>query len=196
MPATITEPGVYSQLRKEAEARLEAGTAAASHWSLGVDALRMLHKLSSDPGTAADALKLLHELQVHQVELDLQSEAMRADEQGLVEDLFRYKGLYEFAPIGYFLVDYHGEIIESNMVGAELFNVARGQLAGVRIDRFVTPESRLVLSDLLKELRNGGDARACELALDGAVAPIRVLQVVARASPDKSYVLFAFGNRA
>lgn len=196
MSVPINESGVYGQLRKEAEARLEAGTAAASNWSLGVDALRMLHKLSSNPDTAADALKLLHELQVHQVELDLQSEAMRANEQGLVEDLFRYKGLYEFAPAGYFLVDYHGEIIEGNIAGAELLDVAHGQLTGVRIDQFLTPESRLMLSELLQELKKKADTRGLELTLDGKADLIQTLQVIARVSPDKHYVLLVCSKRA
>jgi PAS domain S-box-containing protein len=180
------------QLRNEAEARLDAGTAAAyNNWSLGVDALQLLHRLSSDPQTAADALKLLHELQVHQVELDLQNEEMHLNEQRLVEEFTRYKELYEFAPIGYFLVDFQGEIIESNRAGAELFGMGRDELTGDRIDRFLAAESRSVLLSLLERVGEDGATLACEVTVDGDANTFRPLRVMAKASPDKRSVLLA-----
>lgn len=72
-----------SELRQHAEARLNGGQAPKTlGWSSSAQALSLLHRLASDPASAADALKLLHELQVHQVELDLQHEQM---EQQLLE---------------------------------------------------------------------------------------------------------------
>jgi PAS domain S-box-containing protein len=189
MPTPVAESTIHVQLRKEAEARLKAGTATASNWTLGVDALRMLHRLSSDPGTAADALKLLHELQVHQVELDLQSEEMHANEQRLVGECSRYRELYEFAPLGYFCVDFHGEIIESNLAGAALFRVGRDELAAGHINRFLAAESRSVLAGVLQRLAQGGDPQACEVMLDAQVGTVRSLRVMARPSPDRRYAL-------
>ncbi len=188
MSTAFDQSSVYSQLRNEAESRLKAGTTAASNWSLGVDALQMLHKLSSNPQTAADALKLLHELQVHQVELDLQSEEMRSNEHRSVEELSRYKTLYEFAPVGYLLVNFHGEVIESNRAAAELFDVAEQQLTGGRIDRFLALQSRPLLSALLQRVEQGDGPQTSQVILESNAGTVRV---VARASPDKVCVLLA-----
>lgn len=191
MSTHTAEASIYMQLRKEAEARLKAGTAAAYGRSLGEDALQLLHRLSSDPETAADALKLLHELQVHQVELDLQNEEMHVNEQRLVEECARYTELYEFAPFGYFLLDFQGEIIESNRTGAALFGVGHDELAGGRIDRFLTAESRSALLSLLKRLGEDGATLACEVTVDGEANISRPLRVVASVSSDKRCVLLA-----
>lgn len=192
MATSTKESTVYLQLRKEAEARLAAGTAAAySKWSLGVDALNLLHRLSSNHDTATDALKLLHELQVHQVELDLQNEALHANEQRLEEECVRYTELYDFAPFGYFLADFEGEIVEGNRAGAELFGVTRDELAGSRIDRFLTAESRPVLLSLLKKLEEDGVTQTCEVTAESAANTARPLRMMANVSPDKRCVLLA-----
>lgn len=189
MATSTDETSACMQLRKEAEARLTAGTAGAySKWSLGVDALNLLHRLSSDPDTAADALKLLHELQVHQVELDLQTEEMHANEQRLVDECARYTEMYQFAPFGYFLVDFQGEIAESNRAGAELFGLGQGEAADGRIDRFLAAESRSVLLDLLKKLAEDGVTQTCEVTADGGSRPFRMM---VKASSDKRCALLA-----
>lgn len=191
------EPNVHMQLRNEAKTRLEAGTAAAcGTWSLSVDALHMLHKLSSDPETAGDAIKLLHELQIHQVELELQHEEMLANEQHLDEELSRYKGLFELAPFGYFLVDFQGEIIESNRAGAALFGVERDELTGGRIDRFLAGESRSVLLGLLERLEDDGATQTCEVNTESAASSCGPLRVVANVSPDGRSALLACCERA
>ena len=190
MSTPAAESSVYTKLRCEAEARLKAGV-AASNRSLGVDALQMLHGLSSNPQTAADALKLLHELQVHQVELDLQREEMELNEQRLVAEFAHYRELYEFAPLGYFLVDFQGQIIESNRAGAELFGVGRAELTGSHINRFLVAESRSVLASVLERVAEGDGTLACEVILDGETDTARLLRMVARVSPDKRCAMLA-----
>lgn len=83
MSIDVFDPRGLTLLRQRAEGRLEEGMAPATlGWSTGTGALTLLHRLAGDPASAGDALKLLHELQVHQVELDLQHEQM---EQQLLE---------------------------------------------------------------------------------------------------------------
>lgn len=192
MSTPIAERSIPTQLRNEAEARLEAGTAAASNWSLGVDALYMLHRLSSDPQTAADALKLLHELQVHQVELDLQNEEMRVNEQHFVDELVRYKALYDFAPFAYFLVDFQGGIIEINRAGAELLGVEREEFTGGSIVRFLATESRPVLLSLLADVVEDGGTLSCEVIVEGEANNRRPLRVAVNAFADKRSALLTF----
>lgn len=191
MATNTDEPAVYTRLRNNAEAQLEAGTTpSTSQWSMGVDALRLLHRLSSNPESAEDALKLLHELQVHQVELDLQNEELAANERALVKDMHLYRELYDSAPLGYFLVDLDGVIIQGNLVAAELFGVRQGELAGHRIDTFLSPENRLVLLGLLRRVAESGARDSCTAEVCGT-APSRRLQFLASSSSRREYVLLA-----
>ncbi|RDB42944.1 PAS domain S-box protein [Halomonas sp. DQ26W] len=192
MPKTIDEFNVYTTLRGKAEAQLQAGTTPLSgHWSMGVDALRLLHQLSSTPGKAQDALKLLHELQVHQVELDLQNEAIAANEQTLVEDLGLYRALYDYAPIAYFVVDPGGAVVQGNLAAAELFDVGQDALPGQRIDTFINPENRPLLLGMLQRVAQNGVRDRC---LAGAVGGAQVtlhLQFQASMFPGGEHILLA-----
>lgn len=135
---------------------------------MGVDALCLLHRLSSNPDNAEDALKLFHELQVHQVEIDLQVEeiAANANERALLEDFSLYRKLYDFSPLGYFLVDFEGNIIQGNLAAAELLGVGRDDLEGYPIDTFLLVQSRPLLLGLLQRVAQSG-ARDCCLAEAG-----------------------------
>jgi PAS domain S-box-containing protein len=192
MSKRAADPTKQMQLRDRAEIRLREGTAPATlGWQPGLDALSLLHTLASTPGRADDALKLLHELQVHQVELDLQHEHMETAHRELAQDLARYRTLYEFGPAGYFCVGPEGDILEVNVAGADLFGVTPDELRGRRIDRFLAAESRPVFLDLLKRLREGTASDVCELRSgDGHLA--RRLRAVANVTPGGASFLVVF----
>lgn len=192
MPATTNESSVYTQLRAKAEEQLQTGaTSTMSHWSVGVDALRLLHRLSSNPDNANDALKLLHELQVHQVELDLQNEEIAASEQALAEDLGHFRTLYDGAPLAYFVVDIEGAVIQGNLAAAELFGVSQNDLEGQRIDTFLKPPNRQQLLGLLQRVAESG-ARDCCVAQTGEGAlGSRHMQFLASLSPESEQLLLA-----
>ena len=68
MANSPVEPEQSNQLRIDAETRLSSGKAPlANGWTLNPDTLALLYRLASNPDTASDGLKLLHELQTHQV---------------------------------------------------------------------------------------------------------------------------------
>jgi PAS domain S-box-containing protein len=92
--------------------------------------------------SAADIQSLIHDLQVHQVELDLQNEELRRTQLELEAARDRYADLYNFAPVGYFTLDADGVIVEANLTGATLLNVARSALIGTPLTFFVAPEDR------------------------------------------------------
>jgi len=164
MDTPIDETPGQQGLRSNAEARLGAGTAPPSvGWTLSVDALTLLHRLASNTATADDALKLLHELQVHQVELDLQSGQLEANERELAGDLARYKRFFNLAPVGYLILDSDGVIVEVNQAGSILLGVGADQLNGHRCDEVVAPESRLLLRGLLKRLGSTGTRQVCRV---------------------------------
>ncbi|WP_395059600.1 PAS domain S-box protein [Polaromonas sp.] len=170
-------------LRQNAEVKLQAGIAPGTRgWTIGTAALTLLHGLSSNPDTAGDALKLLHELQVHQVELDLQHEHMEEDRRELEQLAGHYAELYEFAPLAYFTVDGAGRIIEGNLAGARMLGVGRDDLAGRSIDSLVAPASGPALRALLEQARSSSGRQSCKAQAGGAAAS-GWLQVLANASP-------------
>jgi len=85
--------------------------------------------------------RLLHELQVHQVELEMQNEEMRGAQSDLEESRGRYKELYDFAPVGYVTLDKFGMIHEANLTAATLLNVPPAALVGKYIQSFMDRES-------------------------------------------------------
>ena len=177
-------------LRQRAEALLKEGSAKPSlGWVPGVNALSTLYDLARAPETAGDALKFLHELQVHQVELDLQHEQMEQNRSELAEELTHYVALYDFAPVAYFTVDSGDKIIEGNRAGANLLGVACGELSGKRLDSFFTPASGLLLLELLKRLRSGSSRETGAVKIDNGEGASRDLQVVASVSPSNGYLL-------
>ncbi|HEX9452528.1 MAG TPA: response regulator, partial [Burkholderiales bacterium] len=89
---------------------------------------------SLSPG---DAQRVLHDLQVHQIELELQNEELRQARDALEVSRARYFDLYDLAPVGYFTLDENGLILEANLAGATLLGVARGALVGQPLSRFV-----------------------------------------------------------
>lgn len=156
------EQNKQAQLRVDAEARLRQGTAPPTQgWTLSTQALALLYRLARDPASAADGLKLLHELQTHQVELDLQHEQLESNAQEFAEALERYKELYDAAPMGYFVVGRDGCIQEVNRAGAALLGMKQDELGGCRLERFLSPASRLTLDDLLQKALAGECGLSC-----------------------------------
>lgn len=193
MVTSANQPRVRQSLRAEAEKRLKAridlpfGTSSAS-----ADALATLYELASDPNRAGDVLKLLHELQVHQVELDLQFAQLYANEQELANALARYKTFYDSAPVAYLAVAFDGHIMEANLAAARLLGVAPDECDGRRLDSFLTEDSAGALIGLLAKLRASGDGDAgasCEVRPANRDGGARAWQIAANVSPGGEAVL-------
>ena len=194
MSKPLGEFNKHSKLRVDAETRLKEGSAPPTKGApISAGALNLLHKLASTPTSAHEAVKFLHELQVHQVELDLQHEQMETTLRQLAGDLAHYKGLFELAPSGYFIVGRDGKIIEGNLAGAGLFGLRQDELRGRRIDSFLAPDSRPILLELLESLREGGSRDdACEVQSGGGTTAPRLYHTVASVTPSGDSLLMVF----
>jgi len=88
------------------------------------------------------ARRALHELRVHQIELEMQNEELSRTQQELEASRERYFDLYDLAPVGYFTLSEQGLILEANLTAAKLFGVARGVLVKQPLSRFILPEDQ------------------------------------------------------
>ena len=183
MANTPLQISTQAQLRQKAELSLRSGSAPPTQgWTIGAASLTLLHRLASDPVTASDALKLLHELQVHQVELDLQHEHMMEERQALEQSTLRMMEMYVFAPLAYFLVNPTGQIVEANLVGARMLGVKRGDADRHNICRLADPGGRAALLALLARVHSSSARHNCRIqALD--TEKTRYLEVIANACP-------------
>ena len=131
-------------------------------------------KLASVPRTDAPGrpAELLHELQVHQVELEMQNEELRRAQLALEESRDRYMDLYEFAPVGYFTLTEGALISEVNLTGATLLGEERKKMLQRRFSRFVTHADSDRYRQLMWSVLQHDDRETCDLALqrgDGSV---------------------------
>jgi len=113
------------------------------------------------PEVAANVARLVHELEVHRIELETQNESLRLSQIALVESRDRYFELYELAPIGYLAIDGQGRIARINLAGAALLGLDRSQLISRHFAQFVDGQgeqrwNELLLSTMrLHESNNG-----------------------------------------
>ncbi len=92
--------------------------------------------------SAEPAERLVHELRVHEFELELQNEQLRRAQAEVTASRERYMDLYDFAPVGYFTLDRFGSILEANLTGAKLLGVDRSSLVGGRFGHYVALADR------------------------------------------------------
>ncbi|MFN2349916.1 MAG: PAS domain-containing protein [Thioalkalivibrio sp.] len=195
MKSRNIETSDETQLRLAADARMIGGTAPPNRgWTLSGDVLGLLYRLASDPESASDALKLLHELQLHQVELDMQQAQLEDNERAFAEDLAHYKAVYDFAPVGYFVLCPEGQIIEGNLASARLFGVDPHGFQNQSVGSFLAPQSRPVMVEMLKGLREDGSSASCVVQpLQGANSSRR-FRATANRSPSGNAILMAISE--
>jgi PAS domain-containing protein len=183
LPTTPIGP---EQLRAHAEDRLQDRSAPSSAgWTISPETLSLLYRLSSDPDSASDALKLLHELQTHQVELDLQHAQLLESENELHAQLAHYRALYEQAPIGYLVLEVDGRILQSNRAAAELLGLDGARLDNHLLGSLLSPDSKASLARVLEQAGRIGSKQVVDVeALD-----LRRLRLVAGTSAFDDAVL-------
>lgn len=109
--------------------------------------------------------RLLHELRVHQVELDLQNEELRRSQHELEVSRARFIDLYERAPVGYLTLNLQGQIRESNLTAARMLGVEKGTLTGQPLSRYILPEDQDIFYLHCNKLAKTDAAGTCELRL-------------------------------
>ena len=119
-----------------------------------------------------DAQNLVHELQVHQIELEMQNEELRNAQILIEESRSKYSDLYEFAPVGYFTLDNNGLILETNLTGANLLGRVKSALIRKPFSRFVNRDDQDKYYFCRNNILETMTQRTCEFRLqkkDGAI---------------------------
>ncbi len=171
-PAAEVELGpMMSELRRRAESQMRTQRKA-----------RVIGGEAED----TDARRALHELQVHQIELEVQNEELRKTRDEMEAGLGKYTDLYDFAPVGYFSLDEASRIMEVNLTGSLLLGVERSRLLHRCLDNFIAAPRRADFMAFLKQAFCGIGKLAYEMSLvleDGAVLSADI-QAVAALSPE------------
>ena len=113
----------------------------------------------------AEARRVLHELRVHQVELEMQNEELRLTREELEASRARYFDLCDLARAGYFTLSEAGLILEVNLTGAALLGVDRSALPGQPFSRFIARGDQDVYYSLSKALPETSAPQTCELRM-------------------------------
>jgi len=135
-------------LRQKAEARLWKKTATTG---------------SVPPDV--ETLELIHELEIHQIELELQNEELIQAQNDAQAAADKYRELYDFAPSGFFTLSGTGEIIELNLSGANMIGKERRGLINSMFGFFVSDDTRPIFSLFLRKVFEGKAKESCEVIL-------------------------------
>ncbi|MCB0166249.1 MAG: PAS domain-containing protein, partial [Anaerolineae bacterium] len=111
-----------------------------------------------------DLPKILHELRVHQIELELQNEELIRTQQELATAQKKYFDLYNFAPVGYFTLDRMGVILDLNLIGAEILGREKGRLINKPMLSHLSPEARPIFFHHLDVVFDTEIRQSCELS--------------------------------
>ena len=112
-----------------------------------------------------DVQQLVHELQVHQIELEMQNDELRRAQLELEAARDRYVDLYDFSPAGHLTLDMHSTITEANLRAGTLLGVNRNKLIGQPLARFVAAEDESIFRRHCQEVVKTGTHQTCEVLL-------------------------------
>ncbi len=134
-------------LRARAEQRRHLVTQAAEHHS------------------PEEAQRLVQELQVHQIELEMQYEELLLAQAEAQAARAEFVDLYDFAPVGYFTLTEGGLVVQLNLFASQQLGAVRQRLAGRRFALFVAPGARLEFGQFLARVFRADSTQSCELQL-------------------------------
>jgi diguanylate cyclase (GGDEF)-like protein/PAS domain S-box-containing protein len=130
---------------------------------------RLLEKTEAPPRTEEETQRLVHELEVHQVEMEMQNDELRRTQEEYELARNKYAELYDFAPIGYFTFNPGGLIQEVNHYGAQLLGVERQHLANKALTNFIADaEGKAIFARHLESVLESKSIQRCEIKLAGS----------------------------
>lgn len=138
----------YDDLRKRAENSLDNQPLIDSHLSL------------------KDIKKLIHEIHVQQIELELQNDELKRSQENLLHSEEKYFEFYNLAPVGFFSIDEEGVVKEINLTLIDLLNIERKDILNNEIIKYIKWEERDIFNLFLRNIIESENIQKCELTLE------------------------------
>jgi PAS domain S-box-containing protein len=146
------QPAAAAELRGRAEERLR-------------ERQQSQRPEAGDQRRAEATARLVHELRVHQIELEMQNEELRQARAQVEALLAQYTDLYDFAPVGYLTLNEPGLILQANLTAARLLGVARKDLVRQRLTRLILREDQGIFDQHHQQLLATRAPQNCHLRL-------------------------------
>lgn len=138
-----------------------------------------------------ETLKLLHELQVHQIELEIQNEELRQAYETAETALKRYTRVYDLSLIGYFMLDKEGTILSLNFTAADTLGERRFSLINSNFKFFIADKSKPIFNNLLRRAYTSYSKESCEVVLGIKKEESRPIYIEAVVSEDDQECLLS-----
>ncbi len=121
-------------------------------------------RLSTSP-SPEEIRRLVHELEVHQIELEMEKDELARTRIELEDSLSMYTELYDFAPVGYLTVGRDSKIQRANLTATKLLGVDRSNLLGMHFKHFVLPEDYRAIETMLEKVFSKRVPGNCDVKL-------------------------------
>lgn len=129
-----------------------------------------------------EARRMLHELEVHQIELELQNTELRSARDEAEVMLEKYAELYDFAPVGYFTLCPTGTILRANLTGSTMVRTDRSLLVGRAFRMLLAPANRAAFKVFLEQVFSGDAKQTADFELADATRTTRFVNIEAQCS--------------
>jgi PAS domain S-box-containing protein len=113
-----------------------------------------------------ESSRMVHELRVHQIELEMQNDELHRTHEDLEKEHEQYLDLYDFAPVGYCTISEQGQVMATNLTATTMLGMTRNNLIGQRITRFIRDEEQHTFARNIRQLFATGEAQGCELGME------------------------------
>jgi diguanylate cyclase (GGDEF)-like protein/PAS domain S-box-containing protein len=129
------------------------------------------------PDEATSTVSLLHELQVHQIELEMQQNELISARDSSEAAAIRYEALYDFAPVAFVSLNRSGDITQTNLTAASMMGIPRAKVKGLRLAAYLTEDSLSQFNSHLSNVFKGLNQPACEikLCIDNKVSTFQMM---------------------
>ncbi|TDD74158.1 PAS domain-containing hybrid sensor histidine kinase/response regulator [Flavobacterium caseinilyticum] len=113
----------------------------------------------------AETLKLIHELEVYQIELEMQNEELLLAKEQAETVTEKYAELYDFAPSGYFTLSKDGKVLDVNLTGCTMLGKERSKLRNSQFGFFVSDDTKSIFNLFLEKIFQSKVRESCEVNL-------------------------------
>ena len=153
--------------------------------------LKMKQKKEEAALKEIDVNKLLHELQVHQIELEMQNEELRQAYETAETALKKYTMLFDLAPMGFFSLDAERAICDLNFTGADMLGERRFSLIDSNFKLFISEDSKPVFNDFFKKVYTSNGKESCKVLLGYDSKPLCLVYMEGVVTEDEQKCLLS-----